>query len=424
MIDATATVTVTAIATTNSHSKAKDSRATYKAQSCGCDPMDIQARWSALMDTIRKGITASVVRIAQHAARNPIRYVASIIVLSFGLLAIGFATRFQLHVDTEEQLTAVWSRLIPQRNWLRSTFPQDPYTLRIFVHAEGDNVLTLDGIKHAMEVVQTVQSTSGFQELCDAADAATSAWSVKSSNSSSSGGRSICIVQGITSLWNSSLETDTVYDGGLHVQPESDTDVILAVNADVYPDGSPLEVRDIMGDITYHYKTAVQARAFPMAIMIPSTMDGAETIALDVLQSLLSLRNHWKEKEHISNTSSSFQLEAMLSDYSIEQEMVAAVFKDIPLIPGVFVIMTIFTCLVFSTARKNADSRTVSNQPCQQRILLGLGAVVTILLSIATSYGLLWILGTQFHVLPFRVIPWCRSLTNAFRCAFDLIGIQ
>jgi cellobiose-specific phosphotransferase system component IIC len=81
--------------------------------------------------------------------------------------------------------------------------------------------------------------------------------------------------------------------------------------------------------------------------------------------------------------------------------MVSAAFKDIPLIPGVFVVMTIFTCLVFSTTTKkqhgasNVDSAS-NSRSCwqyQQRILLGLGTVWTILLSICTSYGLLWIIG-------------------------------
>ena len=346
----------------------------------------VHTAWCGFMDSIRRGITTQIVKIAQNAARYPIHYVVLITLVSISLLAVGFATRFELHVDTKEQLTAVWSRLIPQRQWLETTFPEDPYTLRIFVSAGGENVLTPLGLDRAMEVVQAVQSTPGYQSACDAAAEA------RDADDTNTGGKgSLCLIQGITSFWNHS--TDILHASNL---TSTTADIVLAVNADTYPNGGPVDHRDILSEPTYHYDTAVDATAFPMAILIPSS--AGEALALDVLEAVLQLRSQWEQRQQQQEDDSPFRLETMLYDYSIAQEMVAAAFKDVPLIPLVFVIMSMFTILVFSTANRphHPGGRQESDAACHchQRILLGLGAVFTILLSIATSYGLLWIIGT------------------------------
>jgi uncharacterized BrkB/YihY/UPF0761 family membrane protein len=59
-----------------------------------------------------------------------------------------------------------------------------------------------------------------------------------------------------------------------------------------------------------------------------------------------------------------------------------AIVDDIPLVPIVFVIMGIFTSLVFWKKDK-----------VQSRSLLGFGAVVTVLLSIISGYGLQFVIG-------------------------------
>ena len=58
-----------------------------------------------------------------------------------------------------------------------------------------------------------------------------------------------------------------------------------------------------------------------------------------------------------------------------------AIVEDIPLIPIVFIIMSVFTALVFFKRDK-----------VQSRSLLGFGAVVAVLLSLLSGYGLLFTL--------------------------------
>ena len=73
-----------------------------------------------------------------------------------------------------------------------------------------------------------------------------------------------------------------------------------------------------------------------------------------------------------------------------------AIVEDIPLIPIVFIIMSVFTALVFFKRDK-----------VQSRSLLGFGAVVAVLLSLLSGYGLLFIIGIAFtsmtQILPFVI---------------------
>ena len=73
-----------------------------------------------------------------------------------------------------------------------------------------------------------------------------------------------------------------------------------------------------------------------------------------------------------------------------------AILEDIPLIPIVFLIMSVFTAIVF-----------FKRDPIQSRSLLGFGAVVAVLLSLLSGFGLLFTIGTPFtsmtQLLPFVI---------------------
>lgn len=73
-----------------------------------------------------------------------------------------------------------------------------------------------------------------------------------------------------------------------------------------------------------------------------------------------------------------------------------AIVKDIPLVPIVFIIMSIFTCAIFFKRDK-----------VRSRSLLGFAAVLSVLLSILTGYGMVFIIGIPFtsmtQLLPFVI---------------------
>jgi Niemann-Pick C1 protein len=79
----------------------------------------------------------------------------------------------------------------------------------------------------------------------------------------------------------------------------------------------------------------------------------------------------------------------MLATRSFEDEFVRGVYKDLVLLPLVGFFMKVFTCFVFS---KHGD-------PLNSRVLLGMGANITVTISIMTGYGLLFIIGVPFTSL-------------------------
>jgi len=398
---------------------------------------------------VRHGITRTIVCTAQHAARNPWWHTLTILVVSLGIFVVGGLTNFELHVNNRDQLTATKSRLIPQYEWWRETFAPDPYLFSILLtHRDADqNVLTVPGIYHAMQIVETVQSTPGYKELC--AEYLTESEKPKTDRG---GFTSICSIQGVTAFWNHSLDHFIHGQAHQNLNNQPNEDVVLTVNAETFPNGQRVEPQDLFGQITtgiaYNETTnvvrdvVVAANAFRMTIIIPAASvdedenDASKDLALRILDTLLDLRDEWRTNPETS-TSTSFRFEVMLADYSIEQELVRAAMKDIPLVPGVFLIMALFTCVVFSTANKQEQQQQETTTQSQQggegdtaiavaqpdnvsdnqqrcsfwpqnnhrRILLGVGAVVTILLSIMTTYGLMWTIGIPFTnlttILPF-----------------------
>ena len=171
---------------------------------------------------------------------------------------------------------------------------------------------------------------------------------------------------------------------------QSDVDVILAVNTPKYPDSSEVDQRELMGHMTRHNDIVVFAESFLLEIVIPAAPSDAKAVSEAVLDTLLDLRQQWASN---STVPTAYRLEVYLTDFSLESETLRAVFNDLPLIPTVFVIMALFTCLVFSTSHKPGETQV------KQRIVLGMGAVVAVVLSLATSYGLLYTIGT-YTTLP------------------------
>ncbi len=107
---------------------------------------------------------------------------------------------------------------------------------------------------------------------------------------------------------------------------------------------------------------------------------------MDAVEVLLDLRREW------SLHTSSYRLE-ILSSTSYSNEFQESVQQDVKLLPFVFVIMTTFSALVFY--RRDVVQ---SSSLC-----LGIGAVVTVVLSILTSFGLLFTIGVPFTNLAFMV---------------------
>ena len=335
-------------------------------------------RWVDLMDELRNCITRAVLCITNHAARNPYSYVIGISLLSFGLLGTGFATNFDMTVVADESYTGKNSIIREQKEWVDhiSGFPSPPLSIRMMIHAQGASVLTQEGVRHAFQVVQDVHTTPEYDAVCS--DELSQKHYNKRHRAYVGGYSSTCNIRGVTMLWNNS---QTVMEG----EVLSDADVQLAVAAKKFPDGSDMDSREIMSRPTHRNGVIVGAESLLMEFMIPSDHTKSADLETAVLERLLQLREDW------SDHSSQFDLE-IFTYSSLEKETTRAVMKDLPLIAVVFVIMALFTCAVFSS-KTGSTGDGKSNYSSSSHMLLGLGAVVCIVLSLATSYGILYIIG-------------------------------
>lgn len=333
------------------------------------------------MNSLRQTILKIVLTIAHHAATNPYSYIFGTIVLSFALLGAGYVTNFDMNVVADESYTATDSVIREQKHWIEdiSGFPPAALSVRVVIHGGGESVLNRQGVMNAIEVVEEVQNTPEYETVC------TSSLSQHHySNEHFVGGYTTeCHIRGITLFWNNSqaIVEDVI---------QTDDDVLAAVSSKYYPDGTPADTREIMGKVKHHNEAPVYAESLLMEFMIPGTHQRSSSLQTKILNQLLDLRDGWSK----SSTTGHFNLEVFTNE-SLETETTRAVLKDLPLIPTVFLIMTVFTCIIFSS----------NNRGSSKHVLLGLGAVVCVVLSLASSFGILWIFGVPFtsltQILPF-----------------------
>jgi Niemann-Pick C1 protein len=159
-------------------------------------------------------------------------------------------------------------------------------------------------------------------------------------------------------------------------------------------------VRNSSGLLTF-------AESYVIRIDLPET-DEAEDFETNAINRILDLRAAWA-----AEASASFHLE-IFADRSFSDEFTRAIVTDIPLVPIVFMIMSFFTCFIF-----------LKRDWVFSRSLLGFGAVVSVLLSIMTGYGLVFIFGVPFtsmtQILPFIMFGIGKQRATSFMIFQDFM---
>jgi len=342
--------------------------------------LSLSQKWTDfIINYTRKPIVKVLLKITDFSAANPKITITSVVLFSILLLVIGLFTNFNVDVDEDVLWTPRDSRPLKHGRWIEdeSGFKKEPRYYMILVHSNGDNVLTQEGGERVFTAIDNIRNTPGYDSLC-AEDTRKDL--------------DTCDVLSITKFWNHS---HAIFQDNV----ASDKDAIDAMSAMDYPDLTPVDERQVFGfpkrdengDLT-------GAISFVSTISLPD-VDDAEAFEEKSINRMLDLKDAW-----LVESDNKFRLE-IFTQRSFSDEFTRAIVNDIPLVPAVFVVMSIFTCIVF-----------VRRDWVYSRSLLGFGAVVSVLLSIMTGYGLLFTIGTPFTSMTqvsdnmmFRywIVVWC-----------------
>lgn len=344
-------------------------------------PTGLSAKWTRFINKIERKITALLRVITRHAATNPKSYVAGVILISVGFLVIGLFTNFSVDVNDDTLWTPAGSKPVVHMQWIEDNMPPTPRNFLLMVHTEGKtNAVTLEGATRIFEALDVVRGTPKYAEVCRA-----------STHTEIGSNVSTCDIAGITSFWN---DTTSVFESSVN----SDDDLLEALSASRYPDGRPVDLEGIVGYPELDQDgMLVSGQSFVVVIRLPATTE-AEDFESNAIDRILDLQDAWDAEEI------AYHVE-FITERSFDDEFGRAIVNDIPLVPLVFTVMSIFTCLIFAKWDK-----------VQSRALLGFGAVMTVLFAIMCGYGLLFTIGVPFtsmtQILPF--IMFGIGLDDAF----------
>eukprot|EP00977_Amphora_coffeiformis_P002508 scaffold470_cov194-Amphora_coffeaeformis.AAC.1 len=290
--------------------------------------------------------------------------------LSLCLVLTGVLTNFCVETRSNVLWTPQRSRIVEHREWIedpsRSGFPSKPRTAFFLIHRNGANILTRDSVQRAFEALDTVRNVTGYDDLCALATH-TSPVGVS--------GNTTCEIYGVQRFWgfDARIFRDNI---------STDQDVVHVISNRAFPDTlAPTDEELLFVGAQRDPQTdlLVAATAFNFFLQLPDTGASAEDFEEAALDAMLQLRERWK-----NDPTSDARVEVVMRR-SFDDEFQRAIVKDLPLLPAVFLVMSMFTAAMFF--RRNS---------LQSRTLLGFSAVLSVLLAICAGYGLLFITGIPF----------------------------
>lgn len=323
----------------------------------GRQPTGLSKQWTDLINAMRKPIMKVLLAITKVSANNPKITITSVIFLSCALIVTGLFTNFYLETSEDILFTPIGSKPVQHGDWIdeMSGFDLSPRAHLLLIHADGDNVASQEGVTRAFTALDTIRNTEGYAALC--------------SQTPRSGD---CSITSITQFYNNSIDafTSTV---------SSDAEVLSTMSERRFPDGRPVDRDTVFGRGVFDENDQlVSAQSYFIIVSLPE-VDDAEDFEGETLDRLSAIQDAW-----IDEPNNKFRVE-YFAERSFADEFARAIVSDIPLVPAVFTIMSIFTCIVFF--RRDA---------VYSRSLLGFGATVCVLLAIMAGYGIMFILSIPF----------------------------
>jgi Niemann-Pick C1 protein len=359
------------------------SKQSYEMRNC-------QVIWMECIMQIHKPLRFALAEMSVFAAKHPSVTAALICTLAIILAVVGLLTNFRIEIRANKLWTPQASLPDQHGQWIESVFPNgcDPrqYFLTTLLHADGGNVVSYEGVKQQFAVIERIQSVSGYAEFCreygkpvcgedePALDFACRWYGIPNEPDNRD-----CQILGVTSLW---FQNYTLFQSLI----SSDDSVQSTLSIKSLPGRlADFDISNIVGYPQFdENNTLSEGKSFLTSIELPRTdFRRSEALERSVTEALKKL-----QVEINTNSSHPFRLE-ILATRSFEDEIAQGVSKDMVLLPVVGLFLTAFTCLVFY---KHGDW-------LRSRVLLGIGATLTVVISIMTGYGLLFILGVPFTSL-------------------------
>jgi hypothetical protein len=237
------------------------------------------SRWTDFVHRIHQPILKVLLFITSIVATNPKRTVVAVIVLSVLLFVVGLFTNFNVNVDVGSVWTPKGARSSHHKNWIEdeSGFPAVSRYFNILFHCQGENVLGEDNAKHVFQALDAVRGLEDYDAVCSA------------SKYLDKQGNPACRISGVTAFWNN---TAAIFEKQI---PSGDDDTfILAMSAEMYPDGTAVAEKLVMGfPERFSNSTLSSAQSYFLVVELPDNDDSKhfEEKALDVI---IDLDDAWQ----------------------------------------------------------------------------------------------------------------------------------
>ena len=352
--------------------------------------------WTRLTETwIHQKIPEAITAVALTAARRPRLCLLLMAACSLAVLTLGLLTNFTLNIEEFEVFAPFGVRPRTHQRWIseQSGFDQPNHLLAVFVHDHGDNVLTLHALRRSMDAYEAVQSLPNYKTLCSSGQYDNDNNTTTTTTTTTAA--RYCRVSSPLRFWNFSrqLMEDSI---------TSEQDILDKLSQETYPDGTPVDLEAILGNPQYNNSPTnnnnnsnsnssksnqqqlllTMAQGLTTAFSLPHVEDLTAELESDALEAIFPLQ---QQQQDNNNNANDFLSLEVLSKRSYPDEFMRAIVKDLPLIPLVFLVMAMFTCSILYRRDK-----------IHSRMLLGIGAVVTIVMSLMTGYGLMFLCGVPF----------------------------
>jgi hypothetical protein len=187
--------------------------------------------WTTLIHKrMHRPILKGMHAITSTSASYPRRTIGLVIFLSVLLFASGCLARFDLRADGADDWSPFNSLPAKHAKWIdkEAGFPEVARPFFFLLHGHGENILGRDAIQRTFEALDAVRSVEEYDAFC------------QPSLDHNDLNKPACEITSVTAFWNHSVDI-------FNDQVKSDDDVIQALSALNYPDGTPVATAFTMG---------------------------------------------------------------------------------------------------------------------------------------------------------------------------------